>query len=148
MSLFFKTYSLAEVISLLFRLDKTKFFLWNKKDDRNGVNEQNIHTSHAEKNTHTHHTQRKTHTHTSQLVVNDIPFFKSNWPILPIHPFLWESSKPAFFGIFPQTKTPIYKGRVPTALVYEFFHGHSSNEEWNRKKGALFQKVLSSLHWH
>ena len=95
MSLLFKTYSLAEVISLLFRLDKTKFFLWNKKDDRNGVNEQNIHTSHAEKNTHT-----------SQLVVNDIPYFKSNWPILPIHPFLWESSKPAFFGIFPQTKNP------------------------------------------
>ena len=103
-------------------------------------------THHTQRKTHTHHTQRKTHTHTSQLVVNDIPFFKSNWPILPIHPFLWESSKPAFFGIFPQTKTPIYKGRVPTALVYEFFHGHSSHEEWNRKKGALFQKVLSSLH--
>ena len=146
MSLLFKTYSLAEVISLLFRLDKTKFFLWNKKDDRNGVNEQNIHTSHAEKNTHISHAEKNTHT--SQLVVNDIPYFKSNWPILPIHPFLWESSKPAFFGIFPQTKTPIYKGRVPTMLVYEFFHGHSSNEEWNRKKGALFQKVLSSLHWH
>ena len=65
MSLFFKTYSLAEVISLLFRLDKTKFFLWNKKDDRNGVNEQNIHTSHAEKNTHTSHAEKNTHTHHS-----------------------------------------------------------------------------------
>ena len=104
MSLLFKTYSLAEVISLLFRLDKTKFFLWNKKDDRNGVNEQNIHTSHADKNTHISHAEKNTHT--SQLVVNDIPYFKSNWPILPIHPFLWESSKPAFFGIFPQTKNP------------------------------------------
>ena len=56
MSLLFKNYSLAEVIYLLIRfimttknstwLDST----WNTKNtDRNGVNEQNTHTTHREK---------------------------------------------------------------------------------------------------
>ena len=49
MFLLFKNYSLAEVIKLLIRFNKTISFLWNTKDtDRNCVNEQN-----------THHTERK-----------------------------------------------------------------------------------------
>ena len=39
-----KKYSLVEVIYLLIRCCKTRFFLWNtNKTDRNGVNKQNIH---------------------------------------------------------------------------------------------------------
>ena len=50
MSLLFKDYSLAEVIYLLIRFQKTKSFLWNTKNsDKNGVNEQNTRTTHREK---------------------------------------------------------------------------------------------------
>ena len=44
MSLLFKNYSLAIVMYLLIRFNKTKSFLSNTKDtDKNGINEQNIH---------------------------------------------------------------------------------------------------------
>ena len=52
MSLLFKNYSYVEVTYLLSRSIKTKFFLWNTKNaDRNGINEQNMHTytKHSEK---------------------------------------------------------------------------------------------------
>ena len=42
MSLFFKNYSLVEIMYLLIRFNKIKFFLWNTKNtDRNGINKQN-----------------------------------------------------------------------------------------------------------
>ena len=45
-----KNYSLVEVIYLLIRFHKIKSFLWNTKNTvRNGVNEQNTHSTHIEK---------------------------------------------------------------------------------------------------
>ena len=50
MSLLFKNYSLVKVIHLLIRFNKSRSFLWNTKNtDRNGINEQNTHTTHREK---------------------------------------------------------------------------------------------------
>ena len=50
MSLLFKYYSLVEVIYLLIRFKKIQSFLWNTKNtDRNGINEQNTHTTNREK---------------------------------------------------------------------------------------------------
>ena len=44
MSLPLKYYSLVEVIYLLNKFNKTKFFPWNTKNtDRKGTNEQNTH---------------------------------------------------------------------------------------------------------
>ena len=53
MSSLFKNYSLIEVIYLLIKCNKTKFFLSSTiTTDRNGVNKQNTHTE-------TPNTQRK-----------------------------------------------------------------------------------------
>ena len=42
----FKNYSFVEVIHMLVRFSKTKFFLWNTSNaDKNGINEQNIHST-------------------------------------------------------------------------------------------------------
>ena len=52
MSSLFKNYSLIEVIYLLIKCNKTKFFLSSTiTTDRNGVNKQNTHrdTKHSEK---------------------------------------------------------------------------------------------------
>ena len=50
MPLLFKTHSLVEVINLLIRFNKTKFFPWSTKNtDRNGVNRQNTYTHTHEK---------------------------------------------------------------------------------------------------
>ena len=56
MPFLFKNYSLVEVIYLLTRCYKTRFFLWNTNNtDRNGVNKQkkkthtHTHTKHSEK---------------------------------------------------------------------------------------------------
>ena len=50
MSLLSKNYSLVKVIHLLIRFNKSRSFLWNTKNtDRNGINEQNTHTTHREK---------------------------------------------------------------------------------------------------
>ena len=53
MSLLFKNYLFVEVIYLLLiKLNKTKSFMWNTKNtDRNGVIEQNTHTTPREKDT-------------------------------------------------------------------------------------------------
>ena len=41
----FKNYPFVEVVYLLIRCNKTKFFLWNAKNtDRIGANKQNAHT--------------------------------------------------------------------------------------------------------
>ena len=53
MSFLFKNYSLVEVIYMLIRFNKAKFFQWNTNNtNRNGVNKQKTHT-----HTHTHTTQ-------------------------------------------------------------------------------------------
>ena len=58
MFLYFKNYSLVEVIYLLIRFNKTKFFLQNTKNtDGNCVNQLNTHT-HTHTHTHTQTTQR------------------------------------------------------------------------------------------
>ena len=57
MILLFKNYLLVEVMYLLIRFSKSKFFPWNTNStDGNGVNKQNTHTH---THTHTHQTLRE-----------------------------------------------------------------------------------------
>ena len=82
MSFLFKNYSLVEVIYLLIRCYKTRFFLRNTNNtDRNGVNKQNTHTH---THTHTPNTQRKVTLERVSLKISDTPppFFKTTPPIL------------------------------------------------------------------
>ena len=60
MSFLFKNYSLVEVIYLLIRCYKTRFFLRNTNNtDRNGVNKQNTHThTHTHTHAHTKHSEK------------------------------------------------------------------------------------------
>ena len=58
MSLLFNNYSLVEVIYLLIRFNKSKFFLSNKNNtDGNGVKKQHTHT-HTHTHKHTKHLER------------------------------------------------------------------------------------------
>ena len=57
MILLFKNYLLVEVMYLLIRFSKSKFFPWNTNStEGNGVNKQNTHTH---THTHTHQTLRE-----------------------------------------------------------------------------------------
>ena len=71
MSLFFKNFSLVEVIYLLIRFDKSKFYPWNTHNtDGNRVNKQKTHT-------HAHQTLRKKK-HPSPLFYQPLPFYGEN----------------------------------------------------------------------
>ena len=46
----FKYYSLVEIIYMFIRFNKTKYFLWNKKNTgSNGINEENANKGHKER---------------------------------------------------------------------------------------------------
>ena len=91
----FKNYSLVEVIYLLSRCNKTKFFLWNTNNtDRNDVNKQ--------KNTHTKHwkglVSRKIsdiHLFKTTPYLTNPPFYEKNLNAIPAPHFAKISIKKA-----------------------------------------------------
>ena len=115
-ALVFKNYSLVEVIYLLIRFSKTKFFLWNAKNtDRNSVNQLSTHT-------HTLNTQRppsplpppphpykgSVSTLYRAVAIKNKPnkekifvhIFVGNWSRAIVVVACWYSAKAAFFGKF------------------------------------------------
>ena len=118
----FENNSLAKVIYLLIRCNKTKYSLWNwNNTDRNGVNKRNTPPPPPPPHTHTHN--HHTRTHTKQSKKNDTGKGWSEGSNFELG-FLW------IFVFFVVQKK--YTMTSPSGTWYLSLH----------KKQLLFEKIL------
>ena len=128
MSLFFKNYSLVEIMYLLIRFIKIKFFPWNTKNsDRNGINKQN---------TQAHQTLGKwwLWKRLASMKISDTSYFTN--PSL----FMGKiQSAPIFCRNFDYSTPSFVKGRgVQLCITFNNLGHKNKNKNWY---------TLKTRHW-